>query len=73
MIFKPPAPTEPTSVVAQLEEESKAPRNGTMRMPKEKVKWIEYLLEKHGEDYEVFHSLPPLSFNWILIVWQCNI
>nr|CAG4637493.1 EOG090X0IKC [Ceriodaphnia reticulata] len=46
------APTTPTSVVAQLEEESKAPRNGTMRMPKEKVKWIEYLLEKHGEDYE---------------------
>lgn len=28
-----------------------------MRMPKEKVKWIEYLLEKHGEDYEVIHCL----------------
>lgn len=25
-------------------------------MPKEKVKWIEYLLEKHGDDYEVVSS-----------------
>nr|CAG4651474.1 EOG090X0IKC [Simocephalus serrulatus] len=44
--------TVKTVVVEQLEQESNAPRNGTMRMPKEKVKWIEYLLEKHGEDYE---------------------
>jgi hypothetical protein len=34
-----------------------APRTGTMRMPKEKVKWIEYLLGKHGEDYEVIGDL----------------
>jgi hypothetical protein len=46
--------SEPTAVVTELEQESNAPRTGTMRMPKEKVKWIEYLLEKHGEDYEVF-------------------
>jgi len=43
---------EPTSVVAELVEEANVPRNGTMRIPKEKVKWIEYLLDKYGEDYE---------------------
>nr|CAH0098504.1 unnamed protein product [Daphnia galeata] len=47
-----PEMSEPTAVVTELEQESNAPRTGTMRMPKEKVKWIEYLLEKHGEDYE---------------------
>ncbi|KAI9552754.1 hypothetical protein GHT06_020634 [Daphnia sinensis] len=47
-----PENPEPTTVVTELEKESSAPRTGTMRMPKEKVKWIEYLLEKHGEDYE---------------------
>ena len=46
--------SEPTAVVIELEQESNAPTTGTMRIPKEKVKWIEYLLEKHGEDYEVF-------------------
>ncbi|XP_046454171.1 nucleolar protein 16-like [Daphnia pulex] len=45
-------PKEPTAVVKELEKEMNAPRTGTMRMPKEKVKWIEYLLGKHGEDYE---------------------
>ncbi len=30
-------------------------------MPKEKVKWIEYLLEKHGEDYEVIGDLIQLK------------
>ena len=48
---------EPTSVVAELVEEANVPRNGTMRIPKEKVKWIEYLLDKYGEDYEVFTTM----------------
>nr|CAG4642189.1 EOG090X0IKC [Eurycercus lamellatus] len=43
---------EPTKVVTELVKESNAPRNGTIRIPKEKVKWIEYLLDKYGEDYE---------------------
>ena len=52
-LLKDPASSASTSVVTRLEEESKAPRNGTMKMPKEKVKWIEYLLVTYGEDYEV--------------------
>lgn len=33
-----------------------------MRMPQAKVKWIEYLLEKYGEDYEVqLNTLTSLS------------
>lgn len=51
--YKVPEVPKKSDVVEQLEAESKMPRNGTMRMPKEKVKWIEYLLEKYGEDYEV--------------------
>nr|CAG4650626.1 EOG090X0IKC [Sida crystallina] len=39
-------------VVEKLENEANAPRNGTMRIPGEKVKWIEYLLDKYGDDYE---------------------
>ena len=42
-----------TAVVQQLEKEANAPRNGTMRIPGQKVQWIEYLLDKYGEDYEV--------------------
>nr|CAG4645253.1 EOG090X0IKC [Leptodora kindtii] len=41
-----------SDTVEELEKEAAAPRNGTMRMPKEKVRWIEYLLDKYGEDYE---------------------
>lgn len=37
-----------------------------MRMPKEKVKWIEYLLEKHGEDYEVSCRQFPKLCNLVL-------
>nr|CAH0101134.1 unnamed protein product [Daphnia galeata] len=50
-----PEMSEPTAVVTELEQESNAPRTGTMRMPKEKVKWIEYLFEKHGEDLRGFY------------------
>ena len=53
-LIQAPEMSEPTAVVIELEQESNAPTTGTMRIPKEKVKWIEYLLEKHGEDYEVF-------------------
>ena len=54
---------EPTSVVSELVKEASAPRNGTMRIPKEKVKWIEYLLDKYGEDYEVLTVYKPQTLN----------
>nr|CAG4635188.1 EOG090X0IKC [Alona affinis] len=44
--------TTTTKVIEDLVKEANAPRNGTMKMPNEKVKWIEYLLDKYGEDYE---------------------
>ena len=50
-----------STVVKQLEEETQVPRDGTMRIPKEKIKWIEYCLDKHGDDYEV---------SFILSVWH---
>lgn len=47
-----------------------------MKMPKEKVKWIEYLLEKHGEDYEVilvkFVKYPPLSTNLTVMPYNLH-
>ena len=48
------APKKVTRVIEQLEKETKAPRNGTTKMAKEKTKWIEYLLDKYGEDYDVY-------------------
>lgn len=53
MHYKVPTVPVKTDVVEQLEKESSKPRTGTMRMPKEKVKWIEYLIDKYGDDYDV--------------------
>nr|CAG4643621.1 EOG090X0IKC [Ilyocryptus agilis] len=46
------APKPATKVVKELQAESTAPRNGTVKLPGQKVRWIEYLLDKYGEDYE---------------------
>ena len=56
------APQYPSNskVVKELEKEASTPRNGTLKIPREKVKWIEYLLDKYGEDYEV-HLVTPQS------------
>ena len=52
-LFKEPEAINTSSkVVAELEKEAAAPKTGTMKMAGEKVKWIEYLLDKYGEDYE---------------------
>nr|CAG4646705.1 EOG090X0IKC [Macrothrix elegans] len=41
-----------TRVIKKLEEEAYRPRDGTLKIPKQTVNWIEYLLDKYGDDFE---------------------
>ena len=57
--------SEPTAVVIELEQESNAPTTGTMRIPKEKVKWIEYLLEKTMRYFVFISMMKFLGFYYV--------
>nr|CAG4638846.1 EOG090X0IKC [Cyclestheria hislopi] len=47
-----PAESKTTKVIEKLKEEANAPRKGTMKISAEQIRWIEYFLDKYGEDYE---------------------
>nr|CAG4641345.1 EOG090X0IKC [Eulimnadia texana] len=51
-------PVKKTEVLKKLEDEANAPRKGTMRIPNEQLKKIQYFIDKYGEDYKAMARDP---------------